>query len=112
MFIGQAASVSRFNYLHLGQGLFPEVGRSENAVKRRAVDGTEAENTFGRVYIYIYICIYKEKEPRWVQHLARIACWPPLPYIIRHLLISFRSKSAQQSSIPFLLQFKLQGGLE
>jgi hypothetical protein len=29
MFIGQAASVSRFNYLLLGEGFFSEVGRSK-----------------------------------------------------------------------------------
>ena len=61
MFIGQTASVSRCNYLHQGQGLFPEVGRSKNAVKQRAEDGSGAENTFWQ---------NQQKRLRWTQQLA------------------------------------------
>jgi len=38
MLIGQTPSVSWFNYLQLGEGVFAEVDDPENAAKRRVTD--------------------------------------------------------------------------
>jgi len=88
MFIGQTASVSRVNYLHMGQGFFAQVVWSKKCLKRGAVDGTGWKIHCGRVQTAAAMDPTSGRDglnncPRWAQQLARIdwiACWPPLPY--------------------------------